>query len=98
MIVRGKSETRENAAPPSEQVVREAKELGLQVREARRKLQLDQDEVAFAAHVSPRTVFAIEKGKATVRFDMLARVLATVGLRLDVRPRDAVWQPPSEGA
>lgn len=96
--MREKADSRGNAAPPSAQVVREARELGVQVRKARQELRLDQDDVAFAAHVSPRTVFAIEKGKATVRFDMLARVLATVGLRLEVRSRDAVWPPPSEGA
>lgn len=54
---------------------------------------MNQDEVAFAAHVSPRTVFSIEKGKATVRLDMLTRVLAAVGLRLEATARDRVWRP-----
>ncbi len=48
------------------------------------------------ANVSPRTVFAIEKGKPTVRFDMLVRVLAAVGLRLGVEGRDKVWMPRSD--
>ena len=56
--------------------------IGEKVREARRRQGLDQKDVAFAANVSPRTVFSIESGKATVRFDMLMRVLAAVGLRL----------------
>jgi DNA-binding XRE family transcriptional regulator len=56
---------------------------------------LDQSELAFAAHVSPRTVFAIEKGKPTVRVDMLVRVLAAVGLRLTTESRDRVWTPTS---
>lgn len=69
------------------------KALGLQIREARRRLKLGQGDVAFAANVSPRTVFAIEKGKPTVRIDMLVRVLAAVGLRLATENRDRVWSP-----
>lgn len=78
---------------PSAPVIDEAAALGHQIREAREALGLGQDDVAFAAHVSPRTVFAIEKGKPTVRFDMLARVLGAVGLTLVGFPRDRVWQP-----
>ena len=37
--------------------------------------------------------FSIEKGKPTVRLDMLARVLAAVGLALSTAPRDRVWRP-----
>jgi y4mF family transcriptional regulator len=74
-------------------VQQEAKVLGEKVRDARRRLGLDQKAVAFAANVSPRTVFAIEKGKATVRFDMLMRVLAAVGLRLTAEGRDRAWRP-----
>ena len=74
-------------------VHREAEILGRKVRDARRGLGLDQKGVAFAANVSPRTVLAIEKGKATVRFDMLMRVLAAVGLRLAVEGRDRAWSP-----
>ncbi|HEX7243933.1 MAG TPA: helix-turn-helix domain-containing protein [Solirubrobacterales bacterium] len=72
---------------------KEADALGLAARDARRSLGLSQDEVAFAAHVSPRTVFAVEKGKATVRLDMLTRVLGAVGLTLEAVPRDRVWRP-----
>lgn len=80
---------------PSEAAIQEAAALGRQIREARESLGLGQDDVAFAANVSPRTVFAIEKGKATARFDMLARVLGAVGLTLEARQRDRVWQPES---
>lgn len=80
-------------AAPSRLVEEDAAELGRRVRDARRQLGLDQKQVAFAAHVSPRTVFAIEKGKATVRADMLIRVLAAVGLRLSTESRDRTWRP-----
>jgi DNA-binding XRE family transcriptional regulator len=96
MIVRETDEPKRRAADPPESVRREAAELGRQVREARRRLGRDQEEIAFLANVSPRTVFAIEKGKPTVRFDMLARVLTTVGLRMRLEPRDAVWRPPAK--
>jgi transcriptional regulator with XRE-family HTH domain len=82
-------------APPSRLVEEDAVALGLRVLEARRDQGLDQKEVAFAANVSPRTVFAIEKGKPTVRTDMLIRVLAAVGLRLTTERRDRTWTPGS---
>lgn len=96
MIVRNTDEPKRKAAEPPESVRKEAAELGRRVRQARRRLGRDQEEIAFFANVSPRTVFAIEKGKPTVRFDMLARVLAAVGLRLRLEPRDAVWRPPAD--
>jgi len=71
----------------------EAEALGRRIREARREQGMSQDELAFAANVSPRTVFAIEQGKPTMRFDMLARVLAAAGLRLSAEPRDLIWLP-----
>jgi len=86
-------ESTKTAAHPSELVRRDAQALGTAVRDARRKSGLDQRGLAFAANVSPRTVFAIEKGKPTVRVDMVVRVLAAVGLRLTVEPRDRAWSP-----
>lgn len=85
-----------DSAAPSAASRREAEAIGADIRDARRKQGMSQDEVAFAAHVSPRTVFSIEKGKATVRLDMLTRVLAAVGLRLETTARDRVWHPGAE--
>jgi HTH-type transcriptional regulator/antitoxin HipB len=92
MIVRFSSSQR-SSAKPSAASAEEVAAIGKAAREARRRLGLTQDEVAFAAHVSPRTVFSVEKGKATVRLDMLTRVLGAVGLTLEAVPRDRVWQP-----
>lgn len=89
---------RRETSRPTEAVSEDARDLGRQVREAREALGMGQEEVAFAANVSPRTVFAIEKGKATVRFDLLARVLGAVGLRLAAQRRDRIWQPPGGGS
>ena len=74
-------------------VLEEAENLGRRIHEARRQQGMSQDDLAFAANVSPRTVFAIEQGKPTVRLDMLARVLAAVGLRLSTESRDRLWIP-----
>lgn len=81
---------------PSVLVEQDAVKIGHLVRQARKRLGRDQEEIAMFANVSPRTVFAIEKGKPTVRFDMLVRVLAAVGLRLGVEGRDKVWMPRSD--
>ncbi len=91
MILRSKR-LRETPAP-SAASTREAAAIGSAVRDARHRRGMNQDEVAFAAHVSPRTVFSIEKGKATVRLDVLTRVLAAVGLTLEATARDRVWRP-----
>ncbi len=59
-----------------------AKTIGRQVRDARKRLGMDQRELALVAAVSPRTVHAVEHGKQTVRLDVLVRVLQGVGLDL----------------
>lgn len=60
-----------------------------EVRCARRQQDLRQDELALAAGVSVRSVHHIEAGKPTTRLDVLERVLAALGLTLDVKPRRA---------
>lgn len=78
--------------PPSS-AQRAAAELGGSVRSARRRLGLDQREVALIANVSPRTVHAVEHGKPTMQLDVLLRILEAVGLRLSIDARAKVWAP-----
>jgi y4mF family transcriptional regulator len=92
MIVQTKPRKAGAPKPPA-LALNEARALGDAIRRQRKQLNLDQRELAFAANVSPRTVFAIEKGKPTVRIDMLIRVLAAVGLKLTIEPRDRMWRP-----
>ena len=75
-----------------------AKEVGRRVREAREALELRQDELALAAGVSTRLVHQIEVGKATSRLDGIVRVLAVLGLTLDVVERGPQRQVRSGGA
>jgi HTH-type transcriptional regulator/antitoxin HipB len=75
----GEGGRRRSAVPAGAPV---AEVIGRQVRTARKRLGMDQRELALVAAVSPRTVHAVEHGKATVRLDVLVRVLKGVGLDL----------------
>jgi transcriptional regulator with XRE-family HTH domain len=57
------------------------------VRAERRRQGLDQRTLALVADVGVRSVHRIENAQATVRLDILMRVLGALGLDLDVRPR-----------
>lgn len=58
--------------------------IGRLVRQRRRELGIDQATVASLAGVSRKVVSEIERGKPTIRFDVLSKVLETLGLRLGV--------------
>lgn len=61
--------------------------IAAEVRRARAEQGLRQDEVALAAGVSVRSIHHIESGKPTTRLDVLERVLAALGLTVDVVAR-----------
>ena len=58
--------------------------IGRAVRARRKQLLVDQQTVADLAGVSRKAVSDIERGKPTIRFDVLAKVLTAVGLQIDV--------------
>jgi y4mF family transcriptional regulator len=58
------------------------------VRRRRESLGLRQEDLAGLARCSQRFVHTVEAGKATVRFDKLLDVLATLGLTLAVARGD----------
>lgn len=64
-----------------------SQQIGRRVREERRRQRMDQRTLALVANVAVRSVHRIEHGEPTVRLDVLTRVLAALGLRLDVRGR-----------
>jgi transcriptional regulator with XRE-family HTH domain len=64
-----------------------ARRLGIRVREERRLQEMDQRTLALVANVGVRTVHRIERGEPTVRLDVVLRVLAALGLDLEVRRR-----------
>jgi ribosome-binding protein aMBF1 (putative translation factor) len=62
-----------------------AQRLGARVREERRRQAMDQRTLALVANVAVRSVHRVEHGEPTVRLDVVLRILAALGLRLDVR-------------
>lgn len=61
--------------------------IGERVRQERRRQGLDQQTLALVANVAVRSVHRVESGEATVRLDILTRILAALGLELDVHGR-----------
>jgi len=59
--------------------------VGRQVRARRKSLRIDQQMLADLAGVSRKSVSEIERGKATIRMDVLVAVLDALGLTLEVR-------------
>lgn len=59
--------------------------IGERVREERRRQGMDQRTLAMVANVGVRSVHRVESSEPTVRLDVLMRILAALGLRLDVR-------------
>jgi transcriptional regulator with XRE-family HTH domain len=62
-------------------------QIGLRVREERRRQGMDQRTLALVANVAVRSVHRVEHGEPTVRLDVLTRILAALGLQLDVHRR-----------
>lgn len=62
------------------------------VRSLREQLKLTQRELAARAGVGPRAVWDLERGKPTIRLDVVTRVLAVFGRRVTVADPDV---PPS---
>lgn len=56
-------------------------------RQRRRQLHLTQQDLADLAGVSVRSVHEIERGKPTVRLDVLTAVATALGLELALRVR-----------
>ena len=66
----------------SRDAIQTAERIGKAVRQARKEMGVDQQELALVASVSRRTVYAIEHGKPTARLDAVVAVLAALGLEL----------------
>lgn len=66
---------------------RDAADLGLLLRAARKKAGLTQRQLAQLAGVSPRLLVELEGGRPSVGIGLVLRVLATLGLDLHVLGR-----------
>lgn len=70
-------------------IVRTPSDLGLLIRERRRKLGLDQQELAKKVGVSRLWVIEIEKGKPRAEIGLVMRTLLALDLELDVSTEPA---------
>lgn len=62
------------------------------IRSLREQLGLTQRELATRAGVGPRAIWDLERGKPTIRLDVITRVLAVFGRKVVVADPDV---PPS---
>ncbi len=70
-------------------IVRTPSDLGLLIRERRKKLGLDQQELAKKVGVSRLWVIEIEKGKPRAEIGLVMRTLLALDLQLDVATEPA---------
>jgi len=66
-----------------------AREIGARIVAARAAQELTQEQLAFAAGVSTRTLHALEHGRLRPRVDTVQRVLSVLGMTLEVATRSA---------
>lgn len=64
--------------------VRTALELGAAIRERRRRLNLDQDDLAKIVGVSRKWIIDVEKGKARAEIGLILRTLDALGIRVSL--------------
>ena len=74
-------------------IVSDPSALGRLVRETRRALGLTQPNLALSAGVGVRFLVDIEKGKPTAQIGKIMRVLAALGIELQLSPPDTVKAP-----
>lgn len=62
-------------------------EIGVKIREARRKLDYTQQMMAKKSGVNKSTISEIENGRFTGSFDIFERLIDAVGLQFEVTPK-----------
>ncbi len=71
-------------------LARNATDIGLIMRERRRKLGLDQGELARRIKVSRQWIVEIEKGKPRAEIGLVMRALDALGLRISIDTGDKI--------
>jgi HTH-type transcriptional regulator/antitoxin HipB len=66
-------------------------DVGAAVRGVRKRLGMSQGELALAAGVGVRFLVELERGKPSVRFELVLRVIEALGGTLELS-----WEPPGE--
>jgi y4mF family transcriptional regulator len=78
-------------------LIQNSTDLGHVVREARKRLQLTQPQLALAANVGVRFIVELEAGKSTLRLENILRVLQALGGVLSVEGMDSFISNKPEG-
>lgn len=65
----------------------QAERLAQQVKEARKKARLSQDDLAALAQTSRRPIYLLESGKGSIKLETLIQILGALGLELTVTPK-----------
>jgi HTH-type transcriptional regulator / antitoxin HipB len=65
-------------------------QLGSYIRKTRKKLKLTQRDVALASGTGLRFISDLENGKATCRVGIVLKVLANLGIRIQVAPKSGM--------
>jgi len=58
-----------------------------QIKRARLKAKLSQDELAVLASISRRPIYLLESGRGAIRLDTLLKILDALGLTLRIEPK-----------
>ena|SRR5579872_343421 len=77
-------------------LVRNPIDIGLVIRERRRKLDLDQETLARRVKVSRQWIIEIEKGKPRAEIGLVLRTLAALDLALSVDPETVASSPETD--
>ena len=63
--------------------------LSAQIKRARQKARLSQDDLAALAEISRRPIYLLESGRGSVRLDTLDKILDALGLEIQIRPKES---------
>jgi len=76
-------------------LIRTPADLGAVIRDHRKRLGLGQAELAEKIGVSRQWVVGIERGHSRAELGLVLRTLDTLGMRLEMREKDATPKSPS---
>lgn len=79
-------------------LARDPKQIGNIIRNARKRLNLTQAELANKTGVRQATISEIETGNSSARIASLLPVLAALDLEFRIAPRSQIWDMDQEGS
>lgn len=69
-------------------VIRDTAQIGIELRTRRAELKVSQESLADAIGVNRRVIGELERGKASVRLEIVLAAAQALGLDLELRPRE----------